>query len=332
MLAIFGWNPEVPWGRGGWRRILRWLAMAGLAFTAICLLVGWRLSAPVRSSPGPIPSDLPIEPVSFPSASGSTIQAWYLQGRTGGGAILLLHGVRANRTANLTRARFLWKTGYTVLFLDFQAHGASPGKRITFGYLESRDVRAAVAYLRFRLPAERLGAVGTSMGGAALLLGPQPVGLDAVVLESVYPTVEEAVRNRVHTYLGPLSGALSPLLLVQMRLRLGFPPSALRPIDGIARLGAPVLVVAGTADRSTTVAETRRVFSAAHPPKELWLIPGAGHVDLYAHAPAEYERRILSFFNLHLRAPRAQEDASSSLPRPYAIRSLPSKESSNGPS
>jgi fermentation-respiration switch protein FrsA (DUF1100 family) len=283
------------------RRILLWIVTASLAFGAACLGVGWMLSAPARSVPGSIPSDLPLESVSFRSSSGSRIQAWYLQGRQSSGAILLLHGVRANRTVNLPRARFLWKAGYSVLLLDFQAHGASPGERITFGYLESRDVRAGIAYLQARLPAERLGAVGTSLGGAAILVGPQPVGLDAVVLESVYPTVEEAVRNRVRAYLGPLSGALSPLLLMQMRPRLGFSPAELRPIAGIARVGAPVLVVAGTADRSTTVAESRRLFDAARSPKELWLVSGAAHVDLYAYAPAEYERRILRFFAVHLR-------------------------------
>jgi fermentation-respiration switch protein FrsA (DUF1100 family) len=155
--------------------------------------------------------------------------------------------------------------------------------------------------MRSRLPAERLGGLGISLGGAATLVGPQPVGFDAVVLESVYPTVEEAVRNRLQAHLGPLSKVLSPLLLIQMRPRLGFSPAALRPIDGIPRVGAPVLVAAGTADRYTTVKESRRLFDAARSPKELWLVPGAAHVDLYAHSPADYERRILAFFAAHLR-------------------------------
>lgn len=277
------------------------LALGAVAFLVVCWLLGGRLSAPAPVAALAAPADLPLEAVSFASVSGSTIQGWFLRGREGAGAVLLLHGVRANRSHLLPRARLLWEAGYSVLLIDLQAHGASPGEHITFGYLESRDVRAAVAYLRRRLPGERLGGLGTSLGGAATLVGPQPAGFDAVVLESVYPTLREAVEDRIRIRLGPLAAPLTPLLLLQIRPRLGFSPDELRPIDGIGRLGAPVLLIAGDADRHTPLAETRRLFAAARAPKELWIVPGAAHVDLYTFAGPEYERRILAFFAAHLR-------------------------------
>ena len=82
----------------------------------------------------------------------------------------MMHGVRANRMSMVERARILHASGFSVLLFDFQAHGESPGKRITFGYLEALDAEAAVAFVRQRLPGERIGAVGTSLGGAAALL------------------------------------------------------------------------------------------------------------------------------------------------------------------
>jgi fermentation-respiration switch protein FrsA (DUF1100 family) len=276
---------------------------AVLAFGAVCMWVGGRLAAATPSAPGPAPEDLPIQPVAFPSQSGSTLQGWYARGRAGAGAVVLMHAVRANRTSLVPRARFLWRAGYSVLLFDFQAHGSSPGEHVTFGYLESRDARAAVAYMRSRAPAERLGGLGTSLGGAATHVGRQPAGFDAVVLEAVYPTLAEAVEGRIRIRLGPLARALTPLLLLQVRPRLGFSPSDLRPIEGIAQLAAPVLLVAGTEDRHTTVAESRRLFDAARPPKELWLVPGAAHVDLHRHSRAEYEHRVLAFFDAYLRRP-----------------------------
>jgi fermentation-respiration switch protein FrsA (DUF1100 family) len=179
---------------------------------------------------------------------------------------------------------------------EFQAHGESPGQHITFGYLESRDVRAALNYVRARLPKERVGGLGVSLGGAAMLLGPQPAGFDAVVLEAVYPTFCEAVKNRIRVRLGFLSNVLAPCLLVQAKPRLGFSPNDLRPIDGIAHLHAPLLVVAGENDQHTTPAESTRLFAAALQPKELWVVPGAAHVDFHAFSGAEYERRMLHFF------------------------------------
>lgn len=268
---------------------------------AVSVWIGGRLVAGAPSVPGPIPRDLPFEEVTFSSASGSVIRAWYARGREGDGAVVLMHGTLGSRATLVPRARFLAQTGHAVLLFDFQAHGASPGTHVTFGYLESRDVRAAIRYMRARLPSERLGGIGISLGGMAALVGPQPVGFDALVLEAVAPTLAGAVENRIRIRLGPLAPVLAPLLLVQTRPRLGFTPQDVRPIVGIAEVAAPVLVVAGTEDRHTTLAESERLFEAARPPREFWRVAGAGHVDFHAYATDEYEDRILTFFDPHLR-------------------------------
>ena len=65
-----------------------------------------------------------------------------------------------------------------------------------------------------------------------------------------------------------------------------------------------MLIVAGSADRHTTRAETERLFAAAAAPKALWIVEGAAHVDLHAYAPAEYERRIGDFLGAYLDAAR----------------------------
>lgn len=202
------------------------------------------------------------------------------------------------------RARFLLRAGYTVLLVDLPGHGESDGARITFGLRESEGARAALAYLRRMAPGERLGALGSSLGGASLLLGtgePAANGADAVVLESVYPTIGEAVADRLRIRLGPLGPPFAPLLTLQLRPQLGISAAELRPIDKMRELRVPVLVVAAEADRRTTLAESRRMFAAAPAPKELWVVPRAPHGDLYASAPMEYESRVLAYFSKYLR-------------------------------
>jgi fermentation-respiration switch protein FrsA (DUF1100 family) len=209
--------------------------------------------------------------------------------------VLLLPGVRANRLSMVDRARFLRAAGYSVLLIDFQATGESPGDAVTFGWREREDVRAAVAYLRAQCAPEPVALIGTSLGGAAALLATPPLQVDALVLEAVYPTLAEATRNRVELRLGRLGRPLAPLLLMQLGPRLGVTAAQLRPIDHVGAVRAPVFVVAGAVDRHTTPAETRRLFAAAPEPKSLWLVDGAAHVDLHRHAGREYERRVLAF-------------------------------------
>ncbi len=291
---------------------LRWVTfvtLAGIAgLAAAVIAVGLFLSAPVRATVGAAPTDLPAEPVAIASPSGAILSGWFVAGQPDGAAVVLMHGVQGNRLAMLPRARLLHAAGFSVLLFDFQAHGESTGDRITFGHREGLDARAAVAYVRQRLPAERVGVIGSSLGGAAVLLGPGSLPVDAVVIESVYPEIGSAIANRIRATLPIVGGAVARPLAWLFQLLLppiiGVGPADLRPIDRVADVAAPLLVAAGTLDDRTTIAEANAIFARAREPKSLWRVEGAHHVDLEAYAPAEYRRRVLAFFTETLRSAR----------------------------
>ena len=263
-------------------------------------LAGSILTGPVPQSVGDPPADLTARLVQFQSQSGATIHGWFMPGKPGAGAIILMHGVRSNRLSMLDRARFFSKAGFTVLLFDFQAHGESSGKHITFGYLESRDAQAAVEFLRTNARGERIGVVGVSMGGAAVLLASPALDVNALVLEMVYPTIDEAVSNRLTMRLGRWAGILSPLLTWQLKPRLGISSDALKPITKVREIPIPKLFIAGAEDQHTTLQESKEIFAAAAEPKELWIVEGAKHTDLHADSKVEYEQRVLSFFQSRL--------------------------------
>ncbi|MEP7212522.1 MAG: alpha/beta hydrolase [Acidobacteriota bacterium] len=262
--------------------------------------VGMALSSPDRSEVPSPPENLAAQVVQFPSASGSTIHGWFIKGTEKAGVIILMHGVRANRSSMIERARFLFRAGYSVLLFDFQAHGESPGEQITFGYLESRDAQAAVDFVRATAPGEKIGVIGVSMGGAAAVLAQPRLNIDAIVLEMVYPTIEQATSNRLKTNLGGWASILTPLLTWQLYARLGISPDELHPIDRIGDISVAKLIIAGAEDLSTPLEESNELYSRAAAPKELWIVPGAGHVDLSIAAGEEYERRVIRFFGEHL--------------------------------
>jgi len=264
--------------------------------------MGSLLVEPVRRPIGEPPSDLPFEDVEFQSGSGNQLHGWFLMGDSGAGGVVLLHGVRSDRRSMVGRARFLHQQGYSVLLFDFQSHGESTGDRITFGHLESLDARAAVHFLRNRLPGEPVAAIGTSLGGVACVLGTTPLPIDALVLEAVYPDVKQAIRNRLTLRLGPIGPLVSPLLIYQMKPRLGVSPEQLRPLDAISTIRAPVLIIAGVRDRRTTIEESAALFFAAPEPKEFWQIEDAAHVDFHRHSPEEYEDTVSDFLRKYLSA------------------------------
>ncbi len=283
-------------------------ALAGVvAGIGLLWLTGSLLSAPVNRSVGPPPGALDARTVRFASESGATISAWYGAPAMGAPTVVLSHGVRGSKAQLVGRARFLRDAGYGVLLYDAQGHGESPASHITFGYLEAHDASAAVGFTRSETPAAKIGFIGPSLAGASALLGSEPLAVDALVLESVYPTLESAVRNRISVRLGALlAHPLSQILLWQVEPRLGFDPFALNPIEQIGRVRAPLLVIAGSDDRRTTLEESRALYEAARGPSELWVVEGARHESFHRFARSEYERRILDFFGRTLRSSDAR--------------------------
>lgn len=284
------------------------IAVLGGGLCAAVIAVGMLLSSPAPTAVGQPPSGLPgLEKVEIPSSSGSRLHGWWIPSVIdGGGTVVLMHGVRGNRLQMLGRARVLNEHGFSVLLFDFQASGESPGHRITFGKLEGLDAAAGVSFVRDRRPNERIGVIGTSLGGAAALLGPKPLAVDALVLESVYPDIDAALSNRLRVNLGRFAGPLfTPLLTPTFKLLLppilGATPSELRPIDHIAMAGVPILIASGSVDAYTPLTEAKELFDRAPEPKQFWAVEGAGHVDLEQYDPVSYWDIVLPFLNRYLK-------------------------------
>lgn len=281
------------------------IALGAIGLTMSSMMSGCMFWGPARAKIPIPPVALSAENVTFHSGSGSTIHAWLARGQRGDGAVLLLHGVGSNRTSMLARAELLHDEGFTVLAPDFQAHGESTGDVVTFGARESLDAQAALNFLEKAAPGERVGVIGVSMGGAASLLGPGPLAVNAFVLESVYPTIRQAVRDRLGTWLGPLGGIgklFTPAVLDIVGSEIGVSESELQPISRIGEVHAPVLVIAGTKDPYTPLDEAEALYARAPEPKSFWPVEGAGHEDLFAYAGPEYARRVSAFLERYLRA------------------------------
>ncbi len=284
------------------RRWLRWsaslLACGVIAVLAVAWWLGGELVAPANH-PVVWPGDFPAEQVTIAGDGHAIAGSWRDLGADSP-VVLLLHGIRADRASMLPHARLLVQAGYSVLLIDLQAHGETPGEHITLGWREAADVRAARDWIHAHAPGRRVGVIGTSLGGAAVLLGSQPAGFDAVVLESVYPRLRRAVENRVRMRLGPIAPIFAPMLLAQVQPRLQVSVDQLEPIHNIAALGAPVLVVGGSEDVHTTRDETLDLYHAARSPSFIWIVEGAAHQDLVRFDQQAYREKVIRFLDAQL--------------------------------
>jgi uncharacterized protein len=216
---------------------------------------------------------------------GIPLAGSYLPSRGGAVAVLLLHGFAAHRRkpayARLADgiARRL-----PVLALDLRGHGASGGWS-TFGDHEAQDVAAGVACLQ-RLGHRRVVVVGLSMGATAAIhaasTGIEVVGLVAVSAPAWFRSVPEtdATRRLKRVWDSP---AQRTALRVGLGVRLagpqrwGRPP---HPVEMLARVRSPVLVVHGEDDAYFPVTDAEELTAAAGGTATLWREPaGFGHAE-----------------------------------------------------
>ena len=269
-------------------------------FITLVWAVGAVLSHHARQDIGVMPADLPFEAVSISVCEKQTVSGWKLLGRANVGVVLLLHGVRADRRQMLERAKFLNRLGYGALLIDLPAHGQSTGDQITYGFREAEGVKYALNYIKNEFPNEKIAVIGVSLGAASFVLSQQGAMVQAVILESMFPSIEYAVKDRLNLYLGPIGEYFAPLLLWQFPLRINISLEQLRPIAAMPSLHVPVLIMAGDLDKHTTLVETKSIFAAAKNPKELLIIEGAAHVDLHHFAPAVYQASVSNFLFKHM--------------------------------
>ena len=249
-----------------------------------------------------------LEPLDLFTLDGLRLHSWVLRSRSASPDdwVLLLHGYRSDRTILQTRARFFSRRGYNVLLLHFRGHGSSDSARISYGYHERRDVKAAFDFLRSLRPGRRtrIGIDGISMGAAAAAYAVAHENIDPewMILESCYDNIRNALANRLALRVG---NSLAPLLtwpveLVVEHLIL-LRAEDLDPAKALEKSRCPVLVMAGDSEKVLKTVEIEYLYGCIPAPKRLVLFPGAGHEDLFLFDPRRYARAAGDFLRDYAR-------------------------------
>ena len=192
------------------------------------------------------PADLAVERVVLDQADAPELVGWVANRKGSCGAIVLLHGRGASRLSLVQRARLLFDAGYSVVLFDLSGHGESGGTTQGFGYSEGQDAARIIAFARRRFPGQKIGASGSSLGAAAFVFAARQAPADAYVQEQLYETLRQTTARRMPFHFW--RGLQADVLLAQMPLRLGLSADDVKPVDRLRKIGAPMLLLAGSID------------------------------------------------------------------------------------
>lgn len=251
------------------RTVLPLLLVAATAVVALLGLVwlGQRrlMYFPDPRVPSPASVGLPeAEPVTFTTADDVSLRGWFVPADPPAAAftMLVFNGNAGNRAYRADLARAFRPHGIAVLLFDYRGFGDSAGAPSEAGL--TADARAARAYVLSRADVDpsRLVYFGESLGAGV-----------AVALAAEHPPASLVLRSPF-TSMADVGRLHYPMLPVRLLLHDRY-----AAIERIATVRAPVLVIAGDADRIVPIALSRRVYEAATTRKAFVVIPGADHND-----------------------------------------------------
>lgn len=266
------------------------IGLVTAAYFAVCLLLYFRQSrliffpsATIETTPADL--GLPYEEVWHPVQPNRNeqIHGWWIpaQGEEAG-VLLYLHGNGINIGANVAHAKRFHQLGLSVLIIDYRGYGRSAG-RFPDEQRVYEDAEISWRYLtqtRQFLP-ESILLYGHSLGGAiAIDLATRHPDAAGLIVQSSFTSMREMVDHTSRYGIFPVDQLLH---------------QRFDSIGKVPQLQMPVLFIHGLADTQVPAAMSQALYEATPNPKQLYLVPIAGHNNVADTAGDEYLRVVQQF-------------------------------------
>lgn len=230
---------------------------------------------------------------------GRRIAAWFVPGKSPESPVVVIgHGYGANRQNFMDAVEMIHSMGPGVMTIDFRAHGNSSGMVSSFGFHEARDIRAAHDWVKENTRADKIFALGYSMGAAAVLKASADFEIfDRVILDSCFCRAENVARASLLNHFGPLKSVFWQMGRFWAWIFTGvdLEHHDMRPyLKKIPH--TPVLIIHGREDKLSPVSESELLHQEGGDRHELMIIENVGHVQ--GIACDEYKIRIRKFLGL----------------------------------
>jgi pimeloyl-ACP methyl ester carboxylesterase len=229
--------------------------------------------------------------------------------------VIVLHGLGESKASfpYFGVAGLLAKKGYRAVLIDLRDHGHSGGEYVTYGALESKDVRAVVdALLGEGLITEPIYAFGNTLGASTAIQyaagDPRCRGVVAIAPYKDFRSVGWRVVTFRNAMMSPQE---YDRIVAEAGRMAGFDPDEASAVKAAARLHCPLLVIHGMLDLSVPTEDSEAVYEAATGAKKLEKLS----VNQFL-LPAVMEDWIVARIDAvaHGRLTPASEPASSSAP------------------
>ena len=250
-----------------------------------------------NSDPGE--AGLDFDSFSIETNDKLSLKGYFIPKRQAKGCIIMLHGIRAYKEHFIQIAPRVHEKGYSLVLLDNRAHGQSDGDYCTFGVKEKEDVSTLIGYLISQGVKEPIGVWGQSLGGAIALQSMAHDGrISFGIVESTF-TKFSIIADDYFVRFAPFVPKWYRSYIIGRGARLAnFDPVDAQPIVSAGQITQPIFLVHGSIDNRIHVKYASELYNAIPAEtKELDIIEGANHVNVWQKGGDAYFKRVFDFLD-----------------------------------
>lgn len=215
-------------------------------------------------------------------------------------AVVAMHGWRSSWDQDFGFiAPFLHEQGCSVLYAEQRGQNGSGGSHMTFGLLERYDCVDWASWVSTHAPGLPVYLAGISMGATTVLMAaglPLPEAVQGIVADcgftSPHDIWQHVARSNLHLHYG--LHQLWVDRLCRRRLKMGARDAS--TVEAMTGCRVPVLFIHGSDDSFVPVSMTYENYLACTAPKQLLIVPGAGHGMSYLLEPERYRKAVQAFW------------------------------------
>lgn len=267
--SLIGAAVALLFGCGAFVYGLRWLESA-MTFHPVRLTADRRVAPPNGA-----------EEVWFTAKDGIRLHGWYFASqRTSQPTIIYFHGNGGNITNVGGLGESLAKGGFGVLLFDYRGYGLSDGSTVDEAdiYLDGEAAWDFVVNEKNAAP-ETVVLYGQSLGTAIAAETATRRRAGALILESGFSSASSLAETAL------------PWLPAWLH---GLGRNRFESAQKLRTVRVPVLISHGDPDEVIPTSEGRALFAAANEPKQLLIVPGAGH-NVFGSAGTAYLDQLEEF-------------------------------------
>lgn len=216
-----------------------------------------------------------VEIVNLNTSDGVRLVAWYAPAAPGKPTFLYFHGNGGGLINRSDRFKLFTSAGYGVFMPAYRGYAGSSGSPSEAAIIA--DAKLAYNHLSsLGVALENVVLYGESLGtGVAVRIGAEHRAA-AVVLDAPYTSLVDIAKT------------LYRIVPVETFMVDRFDSKA-----HIGQVHAPLLIMHGAEDAVIPLPFGKALFEAANNPKEMAVIAGAGHSDIYYHGAFPVLRRFV---------------------------------------